>query len=688
MAITSAIVPYQANKSTATVQPKQSLSAIVSTQKEEQKKTEVTARDLRAATLRLLRKRQQRDRLEAKYYKLEKTLNERQKARKEEKKNESRSLLGSVGSGFRARARKAGGDLLGSIGKLLGFLALDWLSKPENQAIVKGIVSGVGAVFKFVDFWVTGSVDNLLSGFSQFVGGDTILERVLGFFQMAAGFFGLKYFLKPNLIIDDLTKVINFFREGGVRKIKIFLEKTKKFGLKKGLKFAFPRLTKVLEKFTGIGGRILRGIKEKLGLNKVGNLFSKIGNALLRKMPGLDVAKKAIFKLLRPVTGFLKSIPFVGGLISFGVNMLLGDPPGEAGIKAIGSSLGSWIGAGIGSIVFPGVGTFLGGLLGGLLGDFIGSRFYDLLKGKKAKQPTKEEEERMKLLRKKADLKNKYKDKTDDELLAILAEQEGMSVEALKKKLEDKIDRQGGDTSDTLDANFSANISEDERKALAVLAKYESGAAGYDAVNQYGTEEGRGVEGYSGDIKQMPQYNGRSLTDMTIAEIKQLQYDDKSMTKKEWIDSGKLHAVGRYQFIGNTLPEVAQKAGIPDNAKFTPDVQDRMAIQLIKERGISPWVGPSDKATPEERALVQKVRDSGGGDRPARIVLPKQNQRTNRMDDVSMDVIQAHMLSRMGRKKMNIIVSKQGDQVIASQTIVSGMGLNSNNTPQPVKRGI
>ena len=113
-----------------------------------------------------------------------------------------------------------------------------------------------------------------------------------------------------------------------------------------------------------------------------------------------------------------------------------------------------------------------------------------------------------------------------------------------------------------------------------------------------------------------------------------------------------------------------------------------MAIQLIKERGISPWVGPSDKATPAERALVQKVRDSAGGDRPARIVLPKQNQRTNRMDDVSMDVIQAHMLSRMGRKKMNIIVSKQGDQVIASQTIINGVGLNSNNTPQPVKRGI
>ena len=59
--------------------------------------------------------------------------------------------------------------------------------------------------------------------------------------------------------------------------------------------------------------------------------------------------------------------------------------------------------------------------MGGLLGDFIGDRFYDLLKGKKAKQPTPEEEERMRLLREKAKLKDKYKDKTDDQLLAILA---------------------------------------------------------------------------------------------------------------------------------------------------------------------------------------------------------------------------------------------------------------------------
>ena len=119
----------------------------------------------------------------------------------------------------------------------------------------------------------------------------------------------------------------------------------------------------------------------------------------------------------------------------------------------------------------------------------------------------------------------------------------------------------------------------------------------------------------------MPQHEGRSLTDFTLGEIKELQRDDGNMSNSQWIKAGKLHAVGAYQFIGNTLPEVAARAGIPDTAKFSPAVQDLMALQLIKERGISPWVGPSDKATADERAIVEQARSepiaydktSGGG---------------------------------------------------------------------------
>ena len=185
-------------------------------------------------------------------------------------------------------------------------------------------------------------------------------------------------------------------------------------------------------------------------------------------------------------------------------------------------------------------------------------------------------------------------------------------VDGMKKALTDDINEVEG-TSGGGGGEFSTEITDDERAALEVLAKYESGSAGYDAVNQGGSNEGRTVLGYSGDIKGMSQHGGRSLTDMTIGEIKQLQYDDKTMSMDQWISSGKLHAVGRYQFIGNTLPGVAARAGFGDDVKFTKAVQDKMAIQLIKERGIRPWVGPSDKATPAERALVRKIEMQGGG---------------------------------------------------------------------------
>ena len=164
---------------------------------------------------------------------------------------------------------------------------------------------------------------------------------------------------------------------------------------------------------------------------------------------------------------------------------------------------------------------------------------------------------------------------------------------------------------------FSGKISDDERAALGVLAKYESGAAGYNAVNQGGSDNGRSILGFSGDIRNASWNPSKTpLTELTVGEIKARQAEQSPRQSwAEWFAAGKLHAVGRYQFIGNTLPGVAARAGISDSAKFDATTQDRMAIQLIKERGISPWVGPSDKATAAERELVRKVQFSNTGGR-------------------------------------------------------------------------
>ena len=106
----------------------------------------------------------------------------------------------------------------------------------------------------------------------------------------------------------------------------------------------------------------------------------------------------------------------------------------------------------------------------------------------------------------------------------------------------------------------------------------------------------------------MRQHGGKSLTDMTISEIMSLQAKRSGMSNQEWIRQGRLHAVGRYQFIGGTLPGVVSRSGIPTNAKFTPEVQDLLALQYLKEAGIGAWIGPSDKATRGERQIIEAAR--------------------------------------------------------------------------------
>lgn len=62
--------------------------------------------------------------------------------------------------------------------------------------------------------------------------------------------------------------------------------------------------------------------------------------------------------------------------------------------------------------------------------------------------------------------------------------------------------------------------------------------------------------------------NGTPLTEATIGDIKQAQKEG-------------LFAVGRYQFIPSTLRIVVDQLGIPDDAVFTPELQDRMGLQLL-----------------------------------------------------------------------------------------------------------
>ena len=146
------------------------------------------------------------------------------------------------------------------------------------------------------------------------------------------------------------------------------------------------------------------------------------------------------------------------------------------------------------------------------------------------------------------------------------------------------------------------------KQAADITGKYEAGAAGYNAVNQIGIDGGHGTEGFSGDFRQMSQHGGKDLTTMTLGEIMDLQANS-DMSDGQWIREGRLHAVGRYQFVGTTLKGLVNRLGIPLTTKFTPQLQDQLFASLLKSGGPGQWIGLT-KATANEMAVIEAARNS------------------------------------------------------------------------------
>ena len=131
-----------------------------------------------------------------------------------------------------------------------------------------------------------------------------------------------------------------------------------------------------------------------------------------------------------------------------------------------------------------------------------------------------------------------------------------------------------------------------QKNALDILGKYETGNLGYDGMNQGGTDGGRTAINSGTGTKLL----GKPLTSMTISEIMGHH------------DAGRLHAAGRYQFVGPTFREQVKKQNIPLGSKFTPELQDYMALKYLRQvgwRGI--WIGPTDKADPKEAAILDSA---------------------------------------------------------------------------------
>lgn len=69
----------------------------------------------------------------------------------------------------------------------------------------------------------------------------------------------------------------------------------------------------------------------------------------------------------------------------------------------------------------------------------------------------------------------------------------------------------------------------------------------------------------------------RSLSDYTIGEIQSFQSRSRD-------NIGQLWATGRYQIIPDTLKSLVSKSGLSLNDKYSPENQDKLALQLMMGR--------------------------------------------------------------------------------------------------------
>jgi len=151
---------------------------------------------------------------------------------------------------------------------------------------------------------------------------------------------------------------------------------------------------------------------------------------------------------------------------------------------------------------------------------------------------------------------------------------------------------------------------------LDLIGKRESDSVGgYNAVNQGGADGGHTALGYSGDYRKAPfNSSGKALTSMTVQEVMDKQYDDKSMSNAQWESGGKLHAVGRYQIIGSTLKSLVNQGVVSPKDQFSPATQNKLGIALIKQTGgdvsrmKSTWVGLQH----EDDSTVSSAMSAGG----------------------------------------------------------------------------
>ena len=73
------------------------------------------------------------------------------------------------------------------------------------------------------------------------------------------------------------------------------------------------------------------------------------------------------------------------------------------------------------------------------------------------------------------------------------------------------------------------------------------------------------------------------LSGFTLDQVRDLQAD--------LVRSNGGSAIGRYQILDDTLDGLVGRLGLNGNERFSPELQDRLALQLAQDAGMDDWIG-------------------------------------------------------------------------------------------------
>lgn len=94
------------------------------------------------------------------------------------------------------------------------------------------------------------------------------------------------------------------------------------------------------------------------------------------------------------------------------------------------------------------------------------------------------------------------------------------------------------------------------------------------------------------------------VSNMTVNQVLAYQKDWTNQQRAAGIPADRCSsAIGKYQFIRGTLESTAKQMGLSGNEKFTPELQDRMAMHQLKNAGYDKFVAGKTN----ESAFLNKV---------------------------------------------------------------------------------